>query len=226
LKAEIRFDHDDVVADIGSGTGVLSELFLENGNTVFCVEPNRDMRLTVEERLRNYVPRFVSTDGRAEATNLEAKSVDLISVGQALHWFDLAETRVEFRRILKREGHITVIHNYRREESEVEKACARLASTCDRNRVPVPYVDDAYVAKFLGNDDFRKFVMPNSQTLDLEGLLGRLASASHMPIWGSKEWVKVQNDASAILREHGSKGKVTLRYDTTMYLGAISQPRT
>ncbi len=38
-----------VVADIGSGTGISAELFLKNGNTVYGVEPNPDMRSAAEQ---------------------------------------------------------------------------------------------------------------------------------------------------------------------------------
>src|SRR5438105_430621 len=45
LRTEIGFDRTFVVADVGSGTGLLSELFLTNGNHVIGVEPNDDMRI-------------------------------------------------------------------------------------------------------------------------------------------------------------------------------------
>src|SRR5512146_2088096 len=66
-----------VVADIGCGTGLLAKIFLENGNRVFGIEPNAAMRAAGEEFLRNY-EHFASREGRAEATGLEARSVDLV----------------------------------------------------------------------------------------------------------------------------------------------------
>ncbi|HEX8116661.1 MAG TPA: methyltransferase domain-containing protein, partial [Pyrinomonadaceae bacterium] len=44
LERECGLGPDSVVADVGSGTGLLSELFLKNGNRVYGVEPNREMR--------------------------------------------------------------------------------------------------------------------------------------------------------------------------------------
>ena len=222
LKVEARFSMDRVVADIGSGTGILSELFLENGNLVYCVEPNGDMRRVAEERLRRHAPRFVSVDGRAESTNLWSESVDLVTVGQALHWFDLGRARAEFVRIVRRGGRIAVVYNHRREKGRVEEAYAGLLRRHERDRAAVPDVDDAYVARFFEKGGFGKYVMPNSQALDLEGLLGRLASASYMPPRESEEWAKVEEDASGMIREYGSGGTVVLHYDTVMYLGRIS----
>ena len=77
----------DIVADIGSGTGILSRLFLERGHKVFGVEPNAPMRAAAEKLLFGY-PRFRSIEGSAEATTLENGSADLAVAGQAFHWFD------------------------------------------------------------------------------------------------------------------------------------------
>jgi 16S rRNA A1518/A1519 N6-dimethyltransferase RsmA/KsgA/DIM1 with predicted DNA glycosylase/AP lyase activity len=44
LEQELRFSQTSVVADVGSGTGMLSEVLLKNGNRVFGVEPNEGMR--------------------------------------------------------------------------------------------------------------------------------------------------------------------------------------
>src|SRR6266853_724945 len=66
-----------VVADIGSGTGILSEVFLKIGNRVFGVEPNREMREAGARLLGNYAG-FMSVDGAAEATGLTDCSVDFV----------------------------------------------------------------------------------------------------------------------------------------------------
>src|SRR5689334_15561560 len=103
LAAECGLTSNALIADIGSGTGLLAELFLTNGNRVVGVEPNREMRAAGERLLAN-APGFTSVDGTAEATTLAAGSVDFVTAGQAFHWFDRALARVEFARILKPEG--------------------------------------------------------------------------------------------------------------------------
>jgi ubiquinone/menaquinone biosynthesis C-methylase UbiE len=97
LRTEIGFDQTYVVADIGSGTGLLSELFLTNGNRVLGVEPNDDMRNFAENILVKF-PRFLSVRGTAEHTSLKGASIDLVTVGQALHWFDCEVSSREFAR--------------------------------------------------------------------------------------------------------------------------------
>jgi ubiquinone/menaquinone biosynthesis C-methylase UbiE len=221
LEREVGFDQKRIVADVGSGTGILSELFLENGNTVYCVEPNLDMRRTAERNLKKFVPRFVTVEGTAEATNLRSASIDLIAVGQALHWFDPVKARTEFRRVVKKRGHITVVYNHRKEEGEVEVAYKTIIDRFARNRAKVPDADDAYAAKFL-RAGFKKFAIPNSQTLDLQGMMGRLASSSYMPASTSPEWAKLKEDVRRVINEFGSNGIAMLHYDTVVYLGRIS----
>ncbi len=87
LRSEINFDETYTIADIGSGTGLLSQLFLENRNRVLAVEPNDEMRGFAEKSLDKF-PKFLSVRGTAEQTGLEGASVDLVVIGQALHWFD------------------------------------------------------------------------------------------------------------------------------------------
>src|SRR6266446_9260655 len=84
LKAECGLFPQSVVADAGSGTGLLAKLFLENGNLVFGIEPNREMRAAGERLLQAY-PRFTSIAGTAEATTLPGQSVDFVTAGQAFH---------------------------------------------------------------------------------------------------------------------------------------------
>src|SRR5687767_5967708 len=87
LKSDCGLMSSSLIADIGSGTGILSELFLRNGNLVFGIEPNAPMRTAAEQLLTAY-KNFVSIEGSAEATTLEAHSVDFIMAAQAFHWFD------------------------------------------------------------------------------------------------------------------------------------------
>ena len=84
LETECGLTSASVVADVGSGTSILSELFLENGNRVFGVEPNYEMRKAGERRLERY-PRFMSVAATAEATTLDDACVDFVTAGQAFH---------------------------------------------------------------------------------------------------------------------------------------------
>src|SRR5206468_7601123 len=99
FQRQLQLRPDHVIADIGSGTGISSELFLANGNEVIGVEPNREMREAGDALLKPKYPRFRSVEGTAEATTLPDASVDYVVAGQAFHWFDPQAARTESRRI-------------------------------------------------------------------------------------------------------------------------------
>src|SRR5262249_24618794 len=112
LQSECGLIPDSIIADVGSGTGILTEMFLRNGNVVYGIEPNREMREAAARLLKDY-PRFRSLSAQAEETTLDDASVDFITAGQAFHWFDRKKTRVEFARILKPRGRVSLIWNER-----------------------------------------------------------------------------------------------------------------
>jgi len=116
LKCECGLSEDSIIADVGSGTGILSELFLPLGILVYGVEPNQDMRNAAERLLKNY-PDFTSINGKAEATTLPENGVDFVVAGQAFHWFDGRAARDEFHRILKPRGWVVLIWNERHLDS-------------------------------------------------------------------------------------------------------------
>ena len=96
------------VADIGAGTGMLAEVFLENGNRVLAIEPNPDMRGQMRAAFAA-TPQLEVIDATAEATTLPDASVDLVAAGRAFHWFDKERALAEFRRILKPGGWVGLI---------------------------------------------------------------------------------------------------------------------
>jgi ubiquinone/menaquinone biosynthesis C-methylase UbiE len=223
LEEKIGFNGKKVVADVGSGTGILSELFLENGNAVYCVEPYGEMRRTAEGRLGKFVPLFRSVAGTAESTGLDDGSIDLIAVGQALHWFEPTKARKEFGRILVKGGYVSIVYNRRREDGDAERAYARIVHRFSKSRAEVPDVDDTYVARFLGNSEFGKYVIANSQRLNLQGMLGRLGSASYMPPQGDPDWIGLEEEVGSICDRYGEDGVVVLRHRTILYVGRISK---
>lgn len=102
----------DKIADIGSGTGIFSRLFIERGFDVYCVEPNSEMRMQAENAFHGN-PHFISVTATAENTGLPEHSVDLITVASAFHWFDAEKFQRECQRILKPHGFLFTVANSR-----------------------------------------------------------------------------------------------------------------
>src|SRR6266550_742141 len=181
LKSECGLTEESSVADVGSGTGILSELFLRNGNKVFAIEPNAPMRLFAERDLK--FPNFVSLEATAEATTLEPASVDFITAGQAFHWFDREKAKREFRRILRPEGWVVLVWNERRIDSspflrDYENLLLRYGT--DYEKVRHENVASE-IATFFAPEAFELRTLESAQHFDFESLKGRLLSSSYAP---------------------------------------------
>ena len=221
LHREIGFDQRYVVADVGAGTGILTKVFLDNGNKVFAVEPNDDMRSYAERDLAAF-KNFVSVRGTAERTTLAARSIDLIAVGQALHWFDPVRAAKEFSRISKPGGRLCVIHNVRTMDAPFMRAYRGLVKRNERHMADAPGVNEGYMSRFFRSGRFSKFSAPNEQVLDYEGLLGRFASASYMPTPEDGErYAKFEKAVRKLFNSYESGGKVRLAYQTNVFIGRV-----
>jgi ubiquinone/menaquinone biosynthesis C-methylase UbiE len=223
LRAECSLKSGHVIADVGSGTGFLSELFLKNGNRVFGVEPNEAMRQAGEEYLAEY-DNFVSVNGSAEATTLEDASVHFVAAGQAFHWFDKDAARVEFRRILKPEGWVVVIWNERLIDTtpflrEYESLLRNFGN--DYSKVNESYPREEQMHAFFGANEFRSYEVPNFQEFDFEGVAGRIRSSSYMPSADQPNFAPMMNELRRIFDAHNQNGHVRLEYTTRIYLGHL-----
>lgn len=101
-----------IVADVGAGTGKLTENLEEIGIGGYAVEPNDAMR---EEGMKLFKGKdsFEWSKGTAESTGLPDNSVDWVLMGSSFHWTDAPKAVEEFRRILKPGGFFTAIWNPR-----------------------------------------------------------------------------------------------------------------
>ncbi|MDQ2855509.1 MAG: class I SAM-dependent methyltransferase, partial [Acidobacteriota bacterium] len=164
LSAECGLTPAATVADVGSGTGILSELLLRNGNRVFGVEPNREMREAAERLLKD-CSGFNSIEGTAEGTTLADHSIDLITASQAFHWFDQVKARLEFLRILKKGGWVALIWNERRLDSSdflraLEELLLKFGTLYEQVRHENVYGD---IATFFGTGAFKLATFENLQ---------------------------------------------------------------
>ncbi len=217
IEQEI-LNKDSKIADIGSGTGILSELFLKNGNIVYGIEPNDDMRRASENFLKKY-SNFMSIKGSAESTNLRELSIDLITVGQAFHWFMLNETKTEFRRILKPKGYVTLIWNNRRKDetnfsSNYEQFILKYGTDYKEVRKNEKNVD-----KFF---KYNKATFYNYQELNFESLKGRLLSTSYIPQEESANFIQMLNELKELYNRHQKNGLIRIEYDTEIYFGQLN----
>ena len=223
LRARDVVQGGEVVADIGSGTGLSARLFLEVGHRVYGIEPNPPMREAGQVLLAEF-PLFVSVDGRAEATTLETDSVDLVVAGQAFHWFEPRATAEEWRRILRPGGSVVLMWNDRRLATTgflmaYEDLLRRRA--VDYSEVNHQNLNENDLRNFLG--EFESFEVPNSQHFDLPGLRARAASSSYVPAPGHPLHAPFYQELDEIFTHFATGGRVQFEYDTRVFIFPLSR---
>lgn len=222
LKSDCGLTKESVVADIGSGTGLLSEVFLKNGNVVFAIEPNELMRAKADELLKGFA-NFRSVAATAETTTLPDGWVDFITAGQAFHWFDQATAKREFTRILKRDGWVVLVWNARRLDAtpflrDYEGLLLRYSP--DYPVVRHEKVDDG-IAGFFAPQPMKSASLENVQRFDFEALKGRLCSSSYAPEPGNPNFELMLKDLQDIFNAYNENGVINFDYDTRVYYGHL-----
>ena len=216
------------IADVGSGTGHSTVLFLSHRYTCFGVEPNHEMRAAAETLLEGH-PQFMSRNGSAEATGLSSQSVDLIIAGQAFHWFDQTAAKQEFLRILKPGGYVALIWNEREHTgSEFQKAYeALLLEHCpDYGKVNHRNVDTKALERFFSPSVYSIREYENSQQFDLPGFKGRSLSSSYCPNPGEPNHDPLMEALTRLFHKEQSDGYVSFDYCTRVYLGQLQHPHS
>jgi SAM-dependent methyltransferase len=95
------------VADLAAGTGKLTRVLQPHATTLVAIEPSPAMRQAFQLAL----PDVEVIDGRAEAIPLPDASLDLVTVGEAFHWFRPEPAIAEIGRVLRPGGALVVASN-------------------------------------------------------------------------------------------------------------------
>lgn len=225
LKVECALSPAQVIADIGSGTGQMTELFLQHGNPVYAIEPNVDMRRVAERELRAY-PQLTSLSATAEATTLPDHSVQLIIVGNAFHWFDHPRTREEFLRVLVPHGWVALAWNLERNNGSpfaiafeqfwrtyIDPA-ARFLRLGERKR-------SDHLIQFFGAENIKETSLDNYQVCDFEALKGLALSFLKAPQPDDPRYPVALTELEALFDQYQENGVVTLEYDTAIVYGRL-----
>jgi ubiquinone/menaquinone biosynthesis C-methylase UbiE len=222
LRAECGLRPSHIVADIASGTGIFTRLLLQNGNSVFAVEPNPEMRAMGMHELQSSA-RLTSVAGTAEETTLGSASVEFVTAAQAAHWFDLPRARAEFVRILRPEGWCVLIWNERR--------TATTPFLRDYEQLLLTYATDykevrherttAMIHEFFAPALFQKRDFSLRQQFDYAGTAGRLLSSSYAPLEGHPGHAPMMRELERIFRAHATDGKIEFEYSTRVYYGHL-----
>ncbi len=223
LKEACGLTSAAVIAEVASGTGIFTRLLLENGNRVFGVEPNLEMRKAAEDLLAGF-PAFTSIAGSAEATTLAAHSVDFVTAAQAAHWFDREKARREFMRILKPGGWVVLLWNERLIDAtpflrDYEKLLLTFATDYEEIRHERT---TAEIDAFFAPSPFQASEFENTQEFDYPALEGRLLSSSYAPLQEDPRHAPMLAELQRIYDAHRVAGRVSFEYATRVYYGQLS----
>ncbi len=200
------------IADVGAGTGMLADVFRANGNSVIAVEPNAEM-LTMCAHLHSADPFFRVTAGSAEETGLPDASVEMVSVGRALHWFSVEAALREFRRILKPGGWVAIVAAGREGsgsaendaiEALLQKWSGRQQSTRAGYRV-YEQLDGLFAGGVMHHAE-----APGSMHLNWEALRGLMLSISHAPLPESPHFAEFEAALREIFDRYEQRGTLSL----------------
>lgn len=224
LYREVGFGAESVIADIGSGTGILTKELLERGSIVYAVEPNSEMRSAAERNLGGN-PRFHSIAAAAEHTGLPDRSVDFVTAAQAFHWFDRRAFLSECRRILRPGGKVVLVWN-NRVYSEAVRENERINRQFCKGFTG--FTDQFFSS---GKDDLRDFfsgayekkVFQNDQFYDEEGFIGRNLSSSYAPKEGEENYKPYVAALKKLFVQYSRAQKLQMPLITQSYAGRVSQ---
>jgi len=222
LKVECGLSASHVIADIASGTVIWTRTLLENGNPVFGVEPNAEMRQAGERVLAAF-PKFASVAGTAEATTLPDQCVDFVTAAQAAHWFDRVRARREFDRILKPDGWLVLLWNVRVTDSTAflrDYEQLLLTYATDYQDIRHEHTTSA-INEFFDPAPFQERTFAMRQEFDYAGVEGRLLSSSYAPAPGHPRHAGMLSELRRVFEANATEGRAVFEYKTRLYFGRL-----
>lgn len=212
------------VADIGSGTGKLTAQLLDHHLKVIAVEPNDDMRNAAEQNLSR-CPTFTSQNGTAENTWIQAKSIDLITVAQAFHWFEVEKFKTECQRILKPGAKVALVWNSRNQEQDLIQENAlihkKYCPTFKGFSGGIAATAKTTFPLFFKNGNYQEEIFQNDLYYTLEGFIGRNQSSSYAPNPQDPHYAAYIQEITALFEKYSANGILTMPNLTRSFLGEV-----
>lgn len=220
IKMKILNSTQNIV-DMGCGTGLLSKIFLKNGNTIVGIEPNSEMRDAALQCLKNYVPDFFSClNGSAESSGLLINSVDHIICGESFHWFQLHPTIREFKRILRPQGYLIIVSNWEYEQLGFTNSYPKIIQKYLSNANSPPQSSINWNKVYL-NGEFQVERFWLNKLMSFDELLGYTLSLSRIPLPGEQHFDQMKQDLLDSFNLYNKNNKITFRFKIELKYGHI-----
>ena len=200
------------VVDVAAGTGMLTEVWLGNGNPVTAVEPNAEMRVACEE-LRERWPQLQVVGGTAEATGLLAGEAALVTAGRAFHWFEPTRAAAEFSRVLSPGGWVVLVSSGRKRDDstrgrDFEQLLIDFGTDPDYGaRRRLREAGWAGFLKGLGRpESYSRVAFEEAWPVGLEEFRGMVQSVSCAPLSGDPRYPAMQRALEAFFTRWSEAG--------------------
>ena len=225
LYGEVCFKSESIIADIGSGTGKLTEQLLKQGSFVYGVEPNDDIRNAADKLLSSYI-KYKSIASAAEDTGLSSESIDFITVAQAFHWFDPVRFKTECQRILKKNGKVVLVRNERNMKSKM--VCENLEINNKYSVYVMQNTKNPYAGKSIqeadcyktGAYEYKEF--ENIIEMNDEVFIGWNLSNSNAPNENDASGALYISELKKLFHKYQCEGYVSMPFITQCYVGDVN----
>ena len=183
-----------VVLELGAGTGKLTRQLVDAGHAVFATDPDEAML----EVLRERVPEVSAKVATAEDIPANDRSVDVVVVAQAFHWFDHEASLPEIARILKPGGHVALVWNSRDERIPWVRRMGDLLGRQDSNTSSSQQLVHSDLFGFMEETSFKHW-----QEVNRESILDLARSRSSYLVMDAAEQEEHLADVRAFYADYG-----------------------
>ncbi|MDR0930804.1 MAG: class I SAM-dependent methyltransferase [Clostridiales bacterium] len=223
LCDKLSVTNKSIIADVGSGTGMLTERFLETGASVYGVEPNDEMRAVAEENLANF-NNFTSVKGFDKDTTLPQNSVDFVVAGLAFHFFDRLAFAKECKRILHPDGKVCLIWNNRSYDSEIYKKssaiCRKYCPTYKGMFGDITYNTPEIFEDIFGkNCEYCEFKYDYPMNKDY--FVNMFLTFSYTPNEGDENYNAFVGELENLFDEYENNDQILFPFTTFAYCGSL-----
>ncbi len=199
------------VADVGCGTGIATRLLAARGGRVIGIDPSAAMLAAARADPGRPMPEY--RQGEAAATGLPGASVDIVTVAQAFHWFDLPSALAEFRRVLAPGGALAAFWNVRVERSPAMRAYDALLRRFSREYPEhLAREERVFAALRAVPGVVAEARFPQVHVLARATFLERVRSASYVA-HGVADQAGLTSALEALFERHQQDGCFTFDYD-------------
>lgn len=225
LYEEAGLSRESVIADIGSGTGVLTRLLLERGSRVVAIEYNDQMREVANRLLGDEFQRFVSLKATADNTTLSDESVNFIFCTKSIKHLCIEKCRNEFFRIIKPSGAVILLYNRLNQEDDFIKEYQKLIKQYQvfNDTLPDSELSEDEIFEFFSTTPYTHVSFSNQQILDFEGAKARFLSEGSLPAQWDNGYQEILTEFQNIFERYNQSRKVSINYTTETYIGSLGK---